>query len=220
MDQISTAVSGIILFVIFSFLRWYIKRQKFCNLVDLVPGPTAYPLIGTTYAFFGKTRDELFTVVNQRTAIYPYIHRIWIGPVAEVRVSKAEYVEQVLCSTKHIEKSYLYKFIKPWLGDGLLISKGKLEWNRLPTSNSVILLQVIDGTITEKSSLQHSILASWMAFVKYLPRAPMSSWTNWTSMWEQANPLTSFHTSRERLSTSYVVSHRQYISRLMQIAQI
>lgn len=220
MDQISTAVSGIILFLIFSFLRWYIKRQKFCNLVDLVPGPTAYPLIGTTYAFFGKTRDELFTVVNQRTAIYPYIHRIWIGPIAEVRVSKAEYVEQVLCSTKHIEKSYLYKFIKPWLGDGLLISKGKLGWHCFPTNNFIIRLQVIDGTVTGRSSLQRSILASWMAFVKYLPRTPMSSWKNWTSMRELASPLTSFHTSRESHSTSFAVSHWQDISRLMEIIQI
>lgn len=42
----------------------------------------------------------------------------------EVRLSRAEYVEQIIGASKHTEKATLYRFLGDWLGEGLLTSKG------------------------------------------------------------------------------------------------
>lgn len=42
-----------------------------------------------------------------------------------MRILRGDYAETILkSSNKHNEKSFTYDFAKPWLGDGLLISKG------------------------------------------------------------------------------------------------
>lgn len=108
-------------------LQWYKKRANLIQLIDKIPGKKAYPLIGTTYEFFGIDRKKVFDVVHDNTAKFPYIHRIWIGPTPDVIIRKAEYVEKVIGSSKNMEKSRIYDFIKIWLGDGLLISSGE-KW--------------------------------------------------------------------------------------------
>lgn len=46
-------------------------------------------------------------------------------------VSDAQYAEVVLSnSTKHLTKNDLYDFLVPWLGDGLLLSRGRKWHNR------------------------------------------------------------------------------------------
>lgn len=42
----------------------------------------------------------------------------------EVRISKPEYVERIISSMQNIEKGLSYVFVRPWLGNGLLTSKG------------------------------------------------------------------------------------------------
>lgn len=64
------------------------------------------------------------TIITERTLKYPSIHRIWVGPEPEIRISKAEYAEKIIHSSKHLDKSMIYKFLEPWLGSGLLTSKG------------------------------------------------------------------------------------------------
>ncbi|KAL8207354.1 UNVERIFIED_CONTAM: hypothetical protein K2H54_055044 [Gekko kuhli] len=53
--------------------------------------------------------------------------KLWIGPLPFVILYNAEAVEVVLSSSKHIEKPYLYTFLHPWLGTGLLTSSGS-KW--------------------------------------------------------------------------------------------
>lgn len=45
---------------------------------------------------------------------------MWHGRnVPEVRVARCDYAEHILKSSKHIEKSFTYKLLEPWLGDGM-----------------------------------------------------------------------------------------------------
>ena len=48
---------------------------------------------------------------------------IWLGPLPLVFVFKAEAAEVVVTNNKTLlEKSWLYDFYKPWLGDGILVA--------------------------------------------------------------------------------------------------
>lgn len=45
---------------------------------------------------------------------------MWHGrKFPEVRVARCDYAEEILKSSKHIEKSPTYSFIEPWLGQGV-----------------------------------------------------------------------------------------------------
>lgn len=55
---------------------------------------------------------------------YENVARIWIGPKLVVFLTNPMDVELILNSSVHIEKSDEYRFFKPWLGNGLLISGG------------------------------------------------------------------------------------------------
>lgn len=58
--------------------------------------------------------------------------KIWIGPRLIVFLYDPRDVELILSSNVHIDKAEEYRFFKPWLGDGLLISTGKYPSNSYP----------------------------------------------------------------------------------------
>lgn len=154
-DNVIFGVAFIILALAF-LSNWYGKRVKRSKQIDLIQGVKAYPLIGTTHMFFGKTRNEIFDVLRAEAAQFPYISRLWTGPFAEVYIRKAEYVEKLIGSTKHLGKSFGYKFIRHWLGDGLLISEGE-KWHKhrkiiTPTFHFSILETFFD-VFSDKSKI-------------------------------------------------------------------
>lgn len=136
--------------------NWYNKRAKRINQINRIPGLKTYPLVGTTHMYFGKSRNEIFDVLRAEASQFPYISRVWIGPLPEVCIRKAEYVEKLIGSTKNLEKSFGYKFIRYWLGDGLLISCGE-KWQKhrkiiTPTFHFSILEKYFD-VFSEKSTI-------------------------------------------------------------------
>lgn len=142
----SELIHGVLVFLAFApFLHWLMKRWQLSKIYDVIPGPKAYPLIGTMYTFFGKKHHEIFYVIDERTRAYPDIHRIWTALVPEVRISKAEYVEQVISSSKHIEKSRGYRFLHEWLGEGLLTSKGERWFQHRKLITPTFHFHILDG---------------------------------------------------------------------------
>lgn len=139
------------------FLRsWHNKRTKIINQINCIPGIKTYPLIGTTHMYLGKKRNEIFDILRFEAIKFPYISRVWIGPFPEVCIRKAEYVEKIIGSTKNLEKSFGYKFIRYWLGEGLLISDGD-KWHKhrkiiTPTFHFSILETFVD-VFSDKSKI-------------------------------------------------------------------
>lgn len=68
--------------------------------------------------------SERFYKLIEFAKTYKTIYRLWNGLAPEVRILRGDYAETILKSSKHIEKSFIYDFVKPWLGEGLLIAKG------------------------------------------------------------------------------------------------
>jgi hypothetical protein len=46
----------LVLFTFTPLVKWFMKRKKFINSVDKIPGAKSYPLIGTAWEFFGVPR--------------------------------------------------------------------------------------------------------------------------------------------------------------------
>ncbi|NXF41873.1 CP4V2 protein, partial [Nyctibius bracteatus] len=74
--------------------------------------------------------------------------KLWIGPLPLMILYHPESVEVILNSSKHMEKSYLYEFLHPWLGTGLLTSTGDKWRSRrkmiTPTFHFAILTDFLE----------------------------------------------------------------------------
>jgi len=49
---------------------------------------------------------------------------IFMGPIPNLSIFDPNIIAQIVATNKHTHKSFFYDFMKPWLGDGLLISNG------------------------------------------------------------------------------------------------
>ncbi|XP_005329250.2 cytochrome P450 4V2 isoform X1 [Ictidomys tridecemlineatus] len=116
------------------------------------PIPTiarAYPLVGHALLMKPDGR-EFFQQLIQYTEEYRHLPllKLWIGPVPMVALYNAENVEVILTCSKQIDKSYVYKFLEPWLGLGLLTSTGNKWRSRrkmlTPTFHFTILDEFLD----------------------------------------------------------------------------
>uniref|UniRef100_F7ARF4 Uncharacterized protein n=1 Tax=Ciona intestinalis TaxID=7719 RepID=F7ARF4_CIOIN len=107
------------------------KRQLINKLPTIME--TAYPLVGHSY-LFPKSAEELFVFITGRlnwvmTEAVEKIAVLWLGPIPLIGVVHPEAAEVILRSSKHIEKSFVYTFVHPWLGTGLLTSGGE-KWKQ------------------------------------------------------------------------------------------
>ncbi|NWH77739.1 CP4V2 protein, partial [Piaya cayana] len=101
--------------------RWWVIKP--------IPGVSpCYPVLGNA-PLFERKGEGFFKQLQfyaEEFRKWP-LYKLWIGPVPFVILYHPENVEVILTSSKHIEKSYLYKFLQPWLGTGLLTSTGN-KW--------------------------------------------------------------------------------------------
>ncbi|XP_028033176.1 cytochrome P450 4g15-like [Bombyx mandarina] len=106
--------------------RWQQSSRLF-RLGNKLPGPMALPLVGNSLLILGKKAEDLVKYALDYSEKYGTVVRAWAGPKLVVFLTDANDVEVILNSQIHIDKSPEYRFFKPWLGEGLLISSGE-KW--------------------------------------------------------------------------------------------
>ncbi|CAG9563515.1 unnamed protein product [Danaus chrysippus] len=131
------------------YTYWRMSRRHMYELAEKIAGPPGYPLIGNALEFTGGS-DEIFKNIMKRSVEFKNetAVRIWIGPRLLVFLYDPRDVELILSSHVHIDKAEEYRFFKPWLGDGLLISTGQ-KWRShrkliAPTFHLNVLKSFID----------------------------------------------------------------------------
>lgn len=83
--------SLVTLFILKPVLEWYLKRRKFINIVNKIPGYRAYPLIGCTWLGWKANRDDIIDIAIARPKLFRGgISRAWLGPYAEIRVDSGK----------------------------------------------------------------------------------------------------------------------------------
>lgn len=103
---------------------WWQQNKRLVKMGNLIPGPPTIPLLGNAHYVMGKTHNEIMDVALRLSKEYTDVVRIWIGPKLLIFLTHPADVEIILSSHVHIDKSDEYRFFKPWLGEGLLISSG------------------------------------------------------------------------------------------------
>uniref|UniRef100_A0A2D4JIU3 Cytochrome P450 n=1 Tax=Micrurus lemniscatus lemniscatus TaxID=129467 RepID=A0A2D4JIU3_MICLE len=102
-------------------LRNYWKWKE----MNAIPGVKPwYPILGNALLFDGDPEGFWKQVINysEEFRCVPLL-KLWIGPFPHMVLYHQDTIEVVLRNSTLIEKSYLYRFLQPWLGTGLLTSR-------------------------------------------------------------------------------------------------
>ncbi|ENN83111.1 hypothetical protein YQE_00528, partial [Dendroctonus ponderosae] len=129
------------------YVYWRVSRRHMINLAEKIPGPKGLPILGNALEFIGNP-NEIFNTFYKKSFEYGRTARVWVGPRLLIFITDPRDVEVILSSHVHIDKSPEYRFFKPWLGDGLLISTGQ-KWRThrkliAPTFHLNVLKSFID----------------------------------------------------------------------------
>jgi len=124
------------------------KRAKLAKYIDKIPGPIPMPIVGNQFEAdidHGEVLNRfiLMTKLWGRKGI----GRCWAGSRPVLFVSKANTIEPILSSSKHIDKSPEYNYLHPWLGTGLLTSFGSKWHSRRKILTPAFHFKILDDFI-------------------------------------------------------------------------
>ncbi|XP_014611194.1 PREDICTED: cytochrome P450 4c3-like [Polistes canadensis] len=104
-----------------------IQHGQFIYAVRKIPHPISLPLIGNAYQL-NCTLEEFFSNLIEWSNRFGDIFLVWVGIRPFIFLYKVETVQPLLSSRVHINKSFEYGYLIPWLGNGLITSNGK-RWH-------------------------------------------------------------------------------------------
>ncbi|KAJ8290205.1 hypothetical protein GJAV_G00009910 [Gymnothorax javanicus] len=113
--------------VVLKLSKMLIERHKLTQLFRNYPGPPVHWLYGHVNQFRQDGTDMEKLV--EWGKMYPMAFPMWFGPfVAFLIIHHPDYAKTLLSSTEP-KDDLAYKFLIPWIGDGLLVSQGN-KWFR------------------------------------------------------------------------------------------
>lgn len=126
-SQLTTIAYPLLLATVILYIIHFMQNNtRIKKLGSQLPGPPALPFLG--HALYGFLSPENVVKFGLKIADqYGPVIKAWLGGELYVFLSDPRDIETILSSHVHIDKSPDYRFFKPWLGDGLLISTGE-KW--------------------------------------------------------------------------------------------
>ncbi|XP_065214566.1 cytochrome P450 4C1-like [Planococcus citri] len=116
-------VTVLVFFYIYKIIS---PPRRIYELAEKIPGPTFYPIIGSTRVFpSGKSNLEIATECYEQ---FGSVFRIWISNKVVFILSDPDDIEVFLSQTKHLDKSFSYRLLDSWLGDTNLLTSNADIW--------------------------------------------------------------------------------------------
>ncbi|CAB3235965.1 unnamed protein product [Arctia plantaginis] len=106
--------------------RWQ-QKSRLYRFAEKIPGPPVIPFLGNALLVLKKNPNEIVNLGLEYAEKFGNVVRIWLGTNLIVFLMDPKDIEVILNSHVHIDKAKEYRFFKPWLGEGLLISSGE-KW--------------------------------------------------------------------------------------------
>ncbi|XP_017064680.1 probable cytochrome P450 4d14 [Drosophila eugracilis] len=94
-----------------------------------IRGPRSYPFVGTAPTLFKESPKTVFSLQSRLMAQYGKNVKMQMIGESGFTTADPKMIEAIMSSQQTIQKNNLYGLLVNWLGDGLLISKGK-KWFR------------------------------------------------------------------------------------------
>lgn len=118
---------------IFAAIYNFLKYKHIIKVTNNIPSAPTWPLIGHAHYFIGVPAHMMLKRVwNMAESLSGHdikCMKVWLGPELNMIMSDLKDIEVVLGGTIHLEKAGEYKYLKPWLKEGLLISRGR-KWHK------------------------------------------------------------------------------------------
>ncbi|CAH0560441.1 unnamed protein product [Brassicogethes aeneus] len=102
----------------------FIKRRFYLSKIKSIPSTKSLPILGHTFILLAGSKSiGRFIKTIQKEC--KRICIVWFGLIPYIVVYNAEDIQTILRNSKEIPKGQSYNFLKPWLGESILISDGQ-----------------------------------------------------------------------------------------------
>ncbi|XP_075980701.1 cytochrome P450 4C1-like [Anticarsia gemmatalis] len=138
-------ITLIFLLTILYYLNFRHSRKLLYKFAETIPSVGELPVLGHTHWFIGgpeKLLKNIRTLV-ERIENTGTMCKVWIGPTLYVVPMNLDDIQKILETC--MEKDYSYKFLKPWLGNGLFVAPVDI-WK----SHRRLLLPVFTNRIVDE----------------------------------------------------------------------
>lgn len=153
---LAAAILTLLVLIAFHLLGNYVRTwYKLKRIPGLSP---TLPILGNALLFKPSGEDFFLQLIEFTSQFRDKpLMKLWLGTLPFVVLFHAETAEVVLSSSKHLDKSYAYKFLHPWLGTGLLTSTGN-KWRArrkliTPAFHFTILTEYLDVMVEQTDIL-------------------------------------------------------------------
>ncbi|XP_077983205.1 leukotriene-B4 omega-hydroxylase 3-like [Glandiceps talaboti] len=117
----------VLLKIVFSVINLYKRKRQSEKSLAAFPATGKNPLIGNIHKFPGTEAGYQYAEKVFKDCEHGF--QLWVGPFMCCIVCISPSTVQPILATTEPKDEFTYGLIKPWLGDGLLISKGN-KWFR------------------------------------------------------------------------------------------
>ncbi|XP_046828259.1 cytochrome P450 4C1-like [Vespa crabro] len=145
-----TVILIIILTILFGLyygiVEYFLNKLHTFNIINGIPGPKAFPIIGNAHLFIGDTTAIFKQIINLGKN-YQLLWRVWIGAKLLVIVENPEYIKTVVNSPNITDKSEEYEKLKPVVSNGLLTAPASVWDSHRKVLNKMFLMKNIKSHI-------------------------------------------------------------------------
>ncbi|XP_015188211.1 PREDICTED: cytochrome P450 4C1-like [Polistes dominula] len=149
-------LSSIVLLIL---LHCKIKYGRIGRILNSLPGPDTYPIIGNLHHIKDVPDNVIKKIVEYNNKYFP-IYKISTFGYYMVFLLHPDDIKVLMTSTENIDKEHVYYFLRPWLSYGLLTSTGKKWQKRRKMLTPAFHFKILEHSVITFNKEAHCLIKS------------------------------------------------------------